>query len=293
MRKSFKTFVIALGAVSLGSCSMGDFGDYGVVSASTHYGSGNYYPHRDHYGYGTGYRDAVRYGIPVYYGWYDGLYYPGYGIYVYDRGGKRHGWRPHHRRYWESRHAEFRRWRMHNPRVDLHRIDRRLDRLERDDRGYRWGGKRERRERWDQDDRRDRYDRDRWETRNDRRDRRRADAGSDRDRRSRDDAERRRAANVQAAGDSGAQRIERRLTRGERLALPSSRTVERRSSSSVSRPRASNPPKRERQARTQSPQQQRPVAQRNRAERVEALNRAKEERRNSLRNADMGRVNPR
>lgn len=61
---------------------------YGGVSVG--YGSGGYY---DDYGY---------YGAP-YYGWYDGYYYPGAGYYIYDRGGHRHKWNDHHRRYWEGR----------------------------------------------------------------------------------------------------------------------------------------------------------------------------------------------
>lgn len=42
-------------------------------------------------------------------GWYDSYWYPGYGFYLFDNGGRRYPMRDHHRRYWgEKRHAWYR-----------------------------------------------------------------------------------------------------------------------------------------------------------------------------------------
>ncbi len=40
-------------------------------------------------------------------GWYDHYFYPGYGFYVFDRVGKRHVMRDHHRRYWARERARY------------------------------------------------------------------------------------------------------------------------------------------------------------------------------------------
>lgn len=80
----------------------------------------------DGYGYG-GSRVAVGYnagwGSP-YWGWYDDYYYPGTGVYVYDRYRHRHAWNDGQRAYWEQRRGSWRgdqRWRnnwheFHGPR---------------------------------------------------------------------------------------------------------------------------------------------------------------------------------
>jgi len=62
-------------------------------------------------GHGYGYsRVSVGYRSSYpYYGWYDDYYYPGVGIYVYDRGGHRHRWSDRHRRHWEARRGNHRR----------------------------------------------------------------------------------------------------------------------------------------------------------------------------------------
>jgi hypothetical protein len=79
---------VALGSLlTLGGCYEDGYG-YGGVSAG--------YGYPGYYGYGDPYDS---YG----YGWYDGFYYPGSGYYIYDRGGHRHRWDDHHRRYWEGR----------------------------------------------------------------------------------------------------------------------------------------------------------------------------------------------
>jgi hypothetical protein len=76
----------------------------------------------DDYGYGYGYgpRSSVSigygYGYPYggYYdpfGWYGDFYYPGTGIYVYDRYRHRHQWTDDQRRYWLERRS---RWQNHS-----------------------------------------------------------------------------------------------------------------------------------------------------------------------------------
>ena len=73
-------------------------------------------------------------------GWYSGYYYPGSGVYVYDRERRRHRMTDAQRRYWEQRRAQ----RLANPAVRdnirTYRADRRGDRREyrierREDRG--------------------------------------------------------------------------------------------------------------------------------------------------------------
>ena len=109
-------------AASLGlSACMSPYGGVGVGVGSG-YGSYGY----DGYGYGgygsgygyPGYGD-YGYGYPSY-GWYDNLYYPGTGYYVYSRDGSRHRWSDAQRRYWESRRDRRRNegLTIHQPNVD-------------------------------------------------------------------------------------------------------------------------------------------------------------------------------
>ena len=79
----FALTTLLAASLVLGACA--SYGGYG--GASLGYGSGGYYPY-----YGGSYAS----------GWYDDFYYPGYGIYVFDRGGARHRWNDHQRRYWEG-----------------------------------------------------------------------------------------------------------------------------------------------------------------------------------------------
>lgn len=75
-RHTLRTF-LPLGLVALlGGCAMygDDVGSYGRYNGSIGVGVGTGYG----YGYGPG--------------WYDGFYYPGSGLWAYDRGGKRHRW---------------------------------------------------------------------------------------------------------------------------------------------------------------------------------------------------------
>lgn len=62
----------------------------------------------DGYGYSgvsVGYNSA--WGDP-YWGWYGDYYYPGTGIYVYDRYRHRHAWTDAQRGYWEGRRGNWR-----------------------------------------------------------------------------------------------------------------------------------------------------------------------------------------
>jgi hypothetical protein len=77
------------GALALAGCV--DDGYYGGVGGGYGYG---------YYGegyYGDGYYDGYGPG----YGWYDGYYYPGGGVFVYDRDGHRHDWRDRDRDHWQ------------------------------------------------------------------------------------------------------------------------------------------------------------------------------------------------
>lgn len=97
---SFKKRLAAVAAavgltIGLGGC-MGDYGYGGVGYASSYY---------DDYGYG-GYGPSYAYGSP-YGGWYNNFYYPGTGVYVFDRGGRRTRWNDGQRRYWEGRRGNW------------------------------------------------------------------------------------------------------------------------------------------------------------------------------------------
>lgn len=79
--------------VSIG-VGYGGYGGYGG------YYGGGYYPYG---GYGYGY----PYGGYDPFGWYGDFYYPGTGIYVYDRDRHRHQWTDEQRRYWEQRRQQW------------------------------------------------------------------------------------------------------------------------------------------------------------------------------------------
>ena len=89
----------------LGACHYGS--GYGYSRVSVGYSSGGYCdPYYDDCYYRRG-----SYGRGAYdpwYGWYGDFYYPGIGIYIYDRGGRRHHWDDRHRRYWEGRRYRWR-----------------------------------------------------------------------------------------------------------------------------------------------------------------------------------------
>ena len=73
------------------------YGDYG-------YGYGGY----GGYGYGYPYAGYDNYGGYNPFGWYGDYYYPGVGIYVYDRNRTRHRWNDNQRGYWTNRSTQWR-----------------------------------------------------------------------------------------------------------------------------------------------------------------------------------------
>jgi len=77
----------------------------GCVTDTYGYGPSGYY---DGGYYGGGYYGGIDYGYGPAYGWYGDFYYPGSGIYVYDRGGRRSRWTDDQRRYWSDRVARAR-----------------------------------------------------------------------------------------------------------------------------------------------------------------------------------------
>ncbi|WP_298668278.1 hypothetical protein [uncultured Sphingomonas sp.] len=76
-----------IGAAGIAVSACAD--DYGYGGMSVGYGVPGYY---DGYGYGDGY-----------WGWYGDYYYPGTGVYVYDRYRRPYRWNDDQRRYWQGR----------------------------------------------------------------------------------------------------------------------------------------------------------------------------------------------
>jgi hypothetical protein len=117
MRISFIA-ATAVAGLSLGGCAYGGLYDgYGSgVSLGVGYGNygyGNYgYPYSYGYGYPSSYGYPYGYGYSrwsdpfyggygsPYWGWNDGFYYPGTGIYVYDRFRRPFVWTDRQRAYW-------------------------------------------------------------------------------------------------------------------------------------------------------------------------------------------------
>lgn len=93
-RKSLAAAMVA-GLMALGGCTDG-YG-YSGVSVGAGYG-GSYAP--GYYGGGYGY-------APSYFGWYDNFYYPGTGVYVYDRYRRPYRWNDGQRAYWEGRRGSW------------------------------------------------------------------------------------------------------------------------------------------------------------------------------------------
>ncbi len=97
---------MAAGAIlSLGGCMYGGAGYYGDGYVNNRgYACDPYAPFDDYYACDYGYGFAnIGYGG----GWYDQYYYPGYGVYIFDRGGRRHAMRHHHRRHWARQRAQY------------------------------------------------------------------------------------------------------------------------------------------------------------------------------------------
>ena len=82
--------VVTLAGAGLSACTHDDYG-YGYGGVSVGYGSAGYYdPYDDYHGY---------YSANPYWGWYGDYYYPGSGLYIYDRYRRPHRWNDNHRRY--------------------------------------------------------------------------------------------------------------------------------------------------------------------------------------------------
>ena len=84
---SMRRALLALAAIGMTGGLGGCVGSYGY--ASDYYGAPAYSPGSRYYG-GLG-------------GWYDDFYYPGTGVYVFDRSGRRTRWNDGQRRHWQQR----------------------------------------------------------------------------------------------------------------------------------------------------------------------------------------------
>ena len=136
----------ALASLTLGGCYYGD-----VYGSSSHAAQdcaaryGDEYWANDPYAY-----DDTSYGYDCYEladyhsgfvqigfggGWYDSYYYPGYGLFLYDRYGRRHGMDHNYLTYWGGRRA----WWKHHGRRHHDRDHDRADRPRYPDSGWRPG----------------------------------------------------------------------------------------------------------------------------------------------------------
>jgi hypothetical protein len=93
-RFRLRAAAIALSAAAVAGCTTYD--DYGYGGVSVGYGRGGYYDpyYDDYWGY---------YASSPYWGWYGDYYYPGTGIYVYDRYRRPYRWNDDIRIYWTQR----------------------------------------------------------------------------------------------------------------------------------------------------------------------------------------------
>lgn len=114
--------IAALGAATMGlSACYYDAGvglgyyDDGYSYYDDGYGCDPYSPF-DRY-YDCDYRGGF-YNIGYGGGWYQDYWYPGYGFYIFDRGGRRYKMYDHHRRYWGGKRHEW--YREHHGRRDGH-----------------------------------------------------------------------------------------------------------------------------------------------------------------------------
>lgn len=115
-RLGLASLVIGLGIGAAG-CTDG-YGYSGVnVGYASGYGDGYYGDGYGGYGNGyggngyggNGYYGAGYGGVGAgYFGWYGDYYYPGNGVYVYDRYRRPYRWNDGQRRYWEGRRGNYR-----------------------------------------------------------------------------------------------------------------------------------------------------------------------------------------
>lgn len=102
---------LATAGVALSGCTydlgLGYASDgYGYGGGSGYYDCDPYSPFDNYYDCDNGYGFSnIGYGG----GWYDNYWYPGYGLFLFDNGGRRYAMRDNHRRYWgERRHSWYR-----------------------------------------------------------------------------------------------------------------------------------------------------------------------------------------
>lgn len=91
-------------AAGLSTAACNDGYGYGGLSAGYGAGYGGYG------GYGDGFYDAGYGGYgyaPSYFGWYGDYYYPGTGVYVYDRYRRPYRWNGAQQRYWQGRRGSY------------------------------------------------------------------------------------------------------------------------------------------------------------------------------------------
>lgn len=109
MARLSRLLLLAVGLVGLGGCATLGDGYYGGVD------------------YGPGYYGAASLGYGS--GWYDGWYYPGGGLYVYDRYGHRRGWNAREQSYWRERRLDRQEYRADRGQDrQAYRVERRADR---------------------------------------------------------------------------------------------------------------------------------------------------------------------
>ncbi|MEH6756006.1 MAG: hypothetical protein V7676_00680 [Parasphingorhabdus sp.] len=103
MKKLIKPAMLGGAVLSLSACAYGGaYGDGYVNGAG--YACDPYAPFDDYYACDSGYGYAnIGFGG----GWYDNFYYPGYGLYVFDRGGSRYAMQRNHRLHWARQRAEY------------------------------------------------------------------------------------------------------------------------------------------------------------------------------------------
>ena len=98
--------IAMIGGIGMATAACTD--GYGYGGASLGYGSGYYADpyygggYDAGYGYGGGYGGGYA-GYGGGFGWYNDFYYPGTGIYVYDRNRRPFRWNDTQRRYWQGR----------------------------------------------------------------------------------------------------------------------------------------------------------------------------------------------
>ena len=100
---------VTAGAAAVSGCSTYDSYGYSGVSVGLNYGSPYY--GSPYYGGGYGYQTPYYRGGYVtspYAGWYSNYYYPGTGVYVYDRNRRGYRWNNQQRNYWQQRRVQRR-----------------------------------------------------------------------------------------------------------------------------------------------------------------------------------------